>query len=310
MQGWGAGVKYTGEEIDDTGDGIVGLQNQALWILFLFMGIAPILLFALVIVWEKHWNKQRQESAEQDVNPSKVVEPLREGHLVDLMKNFTMILSKSHICDENCHLVGDLVEEMLSPGTFGDTKMEIPKAERKKDDAGGWNSIDCDDNSQCQHSSFCIPLAGQRLAKGEGEMTQLPRRIESDGCAICMNPLDVGQKVVWSSNPECSHVFHHQCLLDWFLAVGAKKWKVQAARHIEMDPVSLEQEISKFPKLCPICRRDYFLVEASEEATTDNESDDDSRNRPNQVNGTNEEPPISINSFDYEESDIEQGSGS
>ncbi len=212
--------------------------------------------------------------------------------------------------DEIDHLVGDFAEEMLTSRTFGDTEVEIPKEGRKKDDAGGWNSIDCDDNSQCQHSSFCIPLAGQRLAEGEFEATNLPRRIESDGCAICMNPLDVGQKVVWSSNPECSHVFHHQCLLDWFVAVGAKKWKVQAARHIEMDPASLQQEICKFPKLCPICRRDYFLEEASEEATTDNESDDDSRNELNQVNGTNQETPISINSFDNEDSDIEQGSGS
>ncbi len=88
-------MQYTAEAVDDTGDFSYDLQNKALWFLFLFMGIAPLLLFALVIVWEKHWNKHRQEDAEHDVNPSKVVEPLRERHLVDSMKNFTIVSMES-----------------------------------------------------------------------------------------------------------------------------------------------------------------------------------------------------------------------
>lgn len=98
MQGWGAGeppstdMPYTAEEIVDGG---AVVKSRALYILFLLMGIAPIFLFALVIFWEKHWNKQRQADVEQDINASKVVEPLREGHLMDLMKNYTMVRTKS-----------------------------------------------------------------------------------------------------------------------------------------------------------------------------------------------------------------------
>ena len=73
-------------------------------------------------------------------------------------------------------------------------------------------------------------------------------------------------------------MFHQQCLLDWFGTVGAKRWKPLAALNLEMDPMSLQEEICKFPKLCPICRRNYFLEAASEEAITDNESDGDITN--------------------------------
>ena len=221
------------------------------------------------------------------------------------------------MCDENCqsdrgeedHLVDVSADKILASTSY-DTEMQISREEPDKEEAGALSSMDCDDSSQYQHSSFCIPLAGQRLAEGGCEAMKLPRRIESDGCAVCMNTLDVGQKVVWSSNPECPHVFHQQCLLDWFAAVGAKKWKAKAARHIELDSISLQKEVCKFPKLCPICRRDYFLEESSEEATTDNETEDDSGNERNQANDNNQETPISINSFDNEESDIEQGSRS
>ena len=36
-------------------------------------------------------------------------------------------------------------------------------------------------------------------------------------CPICMEPFKVHQKVSWSSNEQCGHVFHHECLRYWLL---------------------------------------------------------------------------------------------
>jgi hypothetical protein len=36
-------------------------------------------------------------------------------------------------------------------------------------------------------------------------------------CSICLEPFQVNQKVSWSSNIQCQHVFHHCCLRDWLL---------------------------------------------------------------------------------------------
>lgn len=88
----------------------------------------------------------------------------------------------------------------------------------------------------------------------------------SDGCAVCLNPFEANQTLSWSSNPECRHVFHHRCLLEWFEAVGTKAFLVAETHRREDDDEAIEtrttilaKRICGFPTQCPCCRRDYFL---------------------------------------------------
>jgi flagellar basal body rod protein FlgC len=55
-------------------------------------------------------------------------------------------------------------------------------------------------------------------------------------CPICIEPYKVGDDIVWSKNEECPHAFHLDCILSWLM---------------ENDD-------------CPICRRDYLLLQRSE----------------------------------------------
>jgi hypothetical protein len=42
------------------------------------------------------------------------------------------------------------------------------------------------------------------------------RRVPN-GCAICLSGYDEGDKIVWSSNEECKHAFHDDCILIWLV---------------------------------------------------------------------------------------------
>lgn len=50
-----------------------------------------------------------------------------------------------------------------------------------------------------------------RSASGE-EAGRVPNQ-----CAICLEGYCVEDPVVWSSNPDCSHAFHEDCLVDWLV---------------------------------------------------------------------------------------------
>jgi hypothetical protein len=66
-------------------------------------------------------------------------------------------------------------------------------------------------------------------------------------CVICLGPYEVGEEIVWSSNPVCEHVFHEGCIERWLMK-------------------------QRGGPLCPCCRRDFIIdpfdVEGEEENTT------------------------------------------
>ena len=53
-------------------------------------------------------------------------------------------------------------------------------------------------------------------------------------CSICLHKYECHDTIVWSPNPQCTHLFHQACLLRWL-------------RHSP-----------RFP--CPVCRRQYVIA--------------------------------------------------
>ena len=73
-------------------------------------------------------------------------------------------------------------------------------------------------------------------------------------CAICLSEFEKGDRVCWSSNANCSHVFHEDCILQWLMSSGKK--------------ISMNQYFTKHPTdakllenaFCPCCRQEFICV--------------------------------------------------
>ena len=98
-----------------------------------------------------------------------------------------------------------------------------------------------------------VPGAREQTISSHVEM----RRQVPSGCAICLSQFSAEERISWASNSECPHVFHHDCLLRWFQAVGSKDQKKQLRQNPDMSGEEALNLICKFPKLCPCCRQQF-----------------------------------------------------
>jgi hypothetical protein len=100
-------------------------------------------------------------------------------------------------------------------------------------------------------------------------------------CAVCLMEYEVAERVCWSSNKECTHVFHEDCIVQWLVSSGRTKSKRQ---WFPENPS--EKRLMCYELECPCCRQEFISKEArvpetteenSEVGTTENPVDDSDR---------------------------------
>ena len=66
-------------------------------------------------------------------------------------------------------------------------------------------------------------------------------------CSVCLNEFKVGERISWSREANCDHVFHEECILRWFLTLSCKEDAKRRKRSYEIGC-----------KLhCPMCRQEF-----------------------------------------------------
>ena len=83
-------------------------------------------------------------------------------------------------------------------------------------------------------------------------------------CAICLSEYEKCDRVCWSSNAECSHVFHEDCILQWLISSGKKRSTNQYFTRQPTDEELLENEF------CPCCRQDFICVKPALHGSEEN----------------------------------------
>ena len=63
------------------------------------------------------------------------------------------------------------------------------------------------------------------------------RTVTATSCAVCLGNFADGDEVTWSSNPQCKHCFHKECIASWL----PRKDK---------------------ESLCPCCRREFMNMDS------------------------------------------------
>eukprot|EP00529_Nitzschia_sp_RCC80_P001627 CAMPEP_0113488784 /NCGR_PEP_ID=MMETSP0014_2-20120614/26196_1 /TAXON_ID=2857 /ORGANISM="Nitzschia sp." /LENGTH=372 /DNA_ID=CAMNT_0000382509 /DNA_START=109 /DNA_END=1227 /DNA_ORIENTATION=- /assembly_acc=CAM_ASM_000159 len=117
------------------------------------------------------------------------------------------------------------VEMTVTEDDIVDDEVHLPDVELGNGGGGaapvaGENSSDDDDDSM--HESGRLRLKNGSLVP--------------NCCAICLMSYDVGDKVIWSSNPNCAHAFHQDCVVGWL---------------VKMQPETP----------CPCCRQEFTDLE-------------------------------------------------
>jgi hypothetical protein len=104
----------------------------------------------------------------------------------------------------------------------------------------------------------------KQCAKNDGsteeEQQQNEKRDASIFCAICLMEYEISERICWSSNPDCTHVFHEDCIVNWLISLGRTKSKMQ---RFSENPS--EAQLLNYGLECPCCRGDFISKEARAE---------------------------------------------
>lgn len=124
-------------------------------------------------------------------------------------------------------------------------------------------AVEGNDQDMSQYTHIVVPSPGSGMndhQRSNSEATNAKNKREvAIFCAICLEKYSIGDKVTFSANPECTHVFHRECIGRWLMSTLKKKASKIGSQE---PPNTLALE-------CPMCRQDFIELPAPCDTETD-----------------------------------------
>ena len=74
-------------------------------------------------------------------------------------------------------------------------------------------------------------------------------------CTVCLVKYEISDRVCWSSNSKCSHMFHEDCILQWLATLGRTHSR---AKLFSASATPSEKKLLDFDLTCPCCTQDFI----------------------------------------------------
>lgn len=142
------------------------------------------------------------------------------------------------------------------------TEESSPKKQTKIRMFGGRNNKVNEELNEAETTKECVEkntATSKEEKKCKAEVRDVPIF-----CAICLMEYEISERICWASNPECTHVFHEDCVTQWLISLGRTKSKMQ---RFSMNPS--EKELLNYQLECPCCRQDFIMKSATPEQCGD-----------------------------------------
>jgi hypothetical protein len=121
-----------------------------------------------------------------------------------------------------------------------------------------------DEDDDNKYSALCVPEIASLCDNYDDGMSAT--RAVPPTCAICLLQYRPGNYVTWSSNKECRHVFHRDCILMWLLK-----------KECGGDRIGGDGGDGRWRGLCPCCRGKFVSVSLLPELANANNVNNDVR---------------------------------
>jgi len=117
--------------------------------------------------------------------------------------------------------------------------------------------IPCSDMVQCTDSTRTISLQETKNALPLPTVTTPRTREVPINCPICLSSYEPHQSICCSSNPQCPHVFHCECITHWFIEMGRRNNDIIIGHGTKLD----EHSLLDYTLSCPCCRQPFLQEE-------------------------------------------------